>query len=341
MGQNHAAHAGSEHVSEKEETMSFHLHPAVLPVTALAIIGYFIFKPKTAKASVAEAQRNLGIGPSGPTTPLLLSSSPSPTAKSTQVLTAQRALNVLGATPALKEDGIRGPLTTQALKDFQKKMNLAQTGEVDAATSTMLQVAVTQVFMFDSGGAPGSAEAAEAANVAQVATSGFWSDFASALGLSSDTMSIKDVQHSLNALGATPHLTEDGIKGPVTMQAIKDFQMHQGLTQDGVVGPETASALRYLVAAVNPDLQKYVDISSPKTQYELGFQGAVAGDYRDAMMLYGPEVEAWAEGNPYEGVNYDNYAASGYYSQAAYPYPAQSQVAGYGYPVAGYTSQTW
>ncbi|MHB2027569.1 MAG: peptidoglycan-binding domain-containing protein [Acidimicrobiales bacterium] len=58
-------------------------------------------------------------------------------------------------------------------------------------------------------------------------------------------ISALEIQRDLNFLGATPALAEDGIVGPETSQAIKDFQTLNGLIPDGVVGPETAYAIRF------------------------------------------------------------------------------------------------
>jgi peptidoglycan hydrolase-like protein with peptidoglycan-binding domain len=54
---------------------------------------------------------------------------------------------------------------------------------------------------------------------------------------------VSSVQTRLNALGADPPLTVDGISGPKTDAAIRAFQQSRGLTVDGVVGPLTLAAL--------------------------------------------------------------------------------------------------
>lgn len=51
------------------------------------------------------------------------------------------------------------------------------------------------------------------------------------------------IQARLNALGANPQLTVDGISGPNTIAAIKAFQSSHDITPDGVVGPITLTAL--------------------------------------------------------------------------------------------------
>ena len=61
--------------------------------------------------------------------------------------------------------------------------------------------------------------------------------------------SVSDVQGKLNALGASPQLTVDGKMGPMTLQAIKDFQNAHGLTADGIPGPQTLGAMGFVGAS--------------------------------------------------------------------------------------------
>ncbi|MDC0832475.1 peptidoglycan-binding protein [Geitlerinema sp. CS-897] len=52
------------------------------------------------------------------------------------------------------------------------------------------------------------------------------------------------IQDRLKALGYFPHgVNSTGYYGPITIQAVKDFQYDYGLAVDGVVGPNTDSAL--------------------------------------------------------------------------------------------------
>ncbi|MDG2025577.1 MAG: peptidoglycan-binding protein [Acidimicrobiales bacterium] len=56
---------------------------------------------------------------------------------------------------------------------------------------------------------------------------------------------VTDLQHQLGSLGFDAGWL-DGIFGPDTERALRDFQHNQGLTADGVVGRETVAALQRL-----------------------------------------------------------------------------------------------
>ena len=60
--------------------------------------------------------------------------------------------------------------------------------------------------------------------------------------------SIRDVQQSLNFLGASPPLLVDGRMGQKTIAAIKVFQITHGLLADGVAGPKALTAMTLAVA---------------------------------------------------------------------------------------------
>lgn len=60
------------------------------------------------------------------------------------------------------------------------------------------------------------------------------------------------LQNSLNKLGADPQLETDGIAGPATRNAVRAFQLAQGLATDGIAGPLTIAALEKALAAGKP-----------------------------------------------------------------------------------------
>ena len=55
-------------------------------------------------------------------------------------------------------------------------------------------------------------------------------------------ISVTEVQKLLNSVGYK--LVIDGIEGPKTLAAIKDFQKKNGLAVDGIVGPKTLAILK-------------------------------------------------------------------------------------------------
>jgi peptidoglycan hydrolase-like protein with peptidoglycan-binding domain len=135
----------------------------------------------------------------------------------------QSALNALGFGP-LKVDGIPGPLTTNAIQKFQTAHGLSADGIIGDQTKKDLAAALAQL----AGISPAIGQMPEV----QGAQAG-----------SSNINTCKDVQHALNMLGASPALQEDGKCGPLSVAAIKAFQVTHGLTADGVAGPKTKMAL--------------------------------------------------------------------------------------------------
>ncbi|MDW3220310.1 MAG: peptidoglycan-binding protein [Acidimicrobiales bacterium] len=63
---------------------------------------------------------------------------------------------------------------------------------------------------------------------------------------------VTDLQHRLGSLGFDAGWL-DGIFGPDTERAVRDFQHNQGLTGDGVVGRETVAALQRLAGRTAGD----------------------------------------------------------------------------------------
>lgn len=54
---------------------------------------------------------------------------------------------------------------------------------------------------------------------------------------------VKAVQRALNANGAKPRLSVDGVFGPATDDGLRDFQGKHGLLVDGIVGSKTRAKL--------------------------------------------------------------------------------------------------
>jgi murein DD-endopeptidase MepM/ murein hydrolase activator NlpD len=107
-------------------------------------------------------------------------------------------------------DGIFGPVTADAVLQFQRDQGLAVDGLVGSQTrdaAVGLVAGVTDV-----------------------------------LGLGSRGPEVREAQQLLAALGFNPG-PSDGVFGPRTLDAVLDFQRSLGLQVDGLVGPQTRSRL--------------------------------------------------------------------------------------------------
>lgn len=60
------------------------------------------------------------------------------------------------------------------------------------------------------------------------------------------------LQESLNKLGANPQLETDGVVGPATRNAVRAFQLAQGLVVDGIAGPATIGAIEAALSNGKP-----------------------------------------------------------------------------------------
>lgn len=150
----------------------------------------------------------------------------------------QHALNTLGyCNPPLVEDGKLGPLTMGCIKAFQSKNNLVVDGNAGPATKAALSASLTAI----TGSASGIGAALQ--NTPPQSTV----NTAAAIN-----MTTKEIQHTLNLLGASPPLNEDGKLGPKSVAAIKSFQTAHGLTSDGIAGPKTKTALYMATTQAQP-----------------------------------------------------------------------------------------
>ena len=117
-------------------------------------------------------------------------------------------------------DGIFGEGTEKVVKQFQKDHFLDQTGAVDTLVKGAMQEQLVIQQQPD--------QTASTASYLQKGNAG---------------PVVKDLQLALNAAGAIPQVTADGVFGDKTVLALKNFQQHKGLTADGVAGPKTFAAL--------------------------------------------------------------------------------------------------
>jgi peptidoglycan hydrolase-like protein with peptidoglycan-binding domain len=212
--------------------------PAPAPVAVSTNSGTVFAPPNTVQVT-----------PSGDVTqpaPIVVTPAGSSSIAVGNTLDVQRALNTLGYTPKLVEDGQLGPKTTTNIKAFQSKSHLTVDGVAGPATKTALSAALA---LLAGGSSLAGLTAQFSAPQTGVATSPTGAPIDTTIALKWGT---KDVQHALNALGASPKLVEDGATGPKTVAAIKSFQTANGLTPDGVAGPKTKTALYVALYQLHP-----------------------------------------------------------------------------------------
>jgi peptidoglycan hydrolase-like protein with peptidoglycan-binding domain len=130
----------------------------------------------------------------------------------------QEALIAAGVSVRGGADGVFGPATQAALKQYQQAKGISQSGVVDAATANALA---------SSGG-----------GTTAPTTSALVGLKAGALG-----NTVKQLQQAIIAAGVKVRGGADGIFGPATAAALKEFQTSQGLPATGTVDQATASAL--------------------------------------------------------------------------------------------------
>ncbi|TVR27798.1 MAG: hypothetical protein EA389_01980 [Ilumatobacter sp.] len=142
------------------------------------------------------------------------------------VATVQQALLDAGLRFAGGADGIFGMATSNALRQFQHSKGLPVTGEIDAATAAAL-------------GAPTAIAAASPAS------SGASGATRSLAGLAAGTVgnNVRALQQALLAAGISFPGGDDGIFGPATANAVKEFQASRDLPVSGRVDQQTADAL--------------------------------------------------------------------------------------------------
>lgn len=141
----------------------------------------------------------------------------SPYMRGEDVMAVQAALNRKGFSPG-QIDGIYGPLTTSAVREFQTSAALPVTGNVDAATYSALGIICPSIPV------PGQCR------ILELTTPYMRGD------------DVKSVQTALHYQGFDPGII-DSIYGPKTEAAVIKFQTARGLTPDGIVGPLTYNAL--------------------------------------------------------------------------------------------------
>ncbi|MDD2628385.1 MAG: peptidoglycan-binding protein, partial [Clostridia bacterium] len=121
-------------------------------------------------------------------------------------------------------DGVLGPITENAIKEFQQSNRLLPDGIVGVETSNQLDKSFYAI------------ERTSNWNKVIIKTGSKGSD-------------VELLQHLLKALHFFPGKI-DSIFGPLTENAVKDFQSANGLSVDGTVGPATWGKMQKII---NPD----------------------------------------------------------------------------------------
>jgi|GEM_PF-6907746 peptidoglycan hydrolase-like protein with peptidoglycan-binding domain len=169
--------------------------------------------------------------------------------------------------------GYFGDRTEAAVREFQEASGLVVDGIVGDQTRTALQSRSGQVGISspENSGFEGFG-------------SGFESEFGSgfesnleAHPVAIETSEVREIQTRLQNLGYNPGPI-DGVLGPQTEAAIRDFQAARGLIVDGIVGPQTQSALEQSVTQSQglsfetlPKMEDVVfsDLSDLGAEYEI------------------------------------------------------------------------
>jgi len=180
---------------------------------------------------VSEGQR-IGIGENPPTSTIREGS------RGPDVIQLQFILNFLSQfyndIPPVIQDGVFGRGTRDSVIAFQRKFGLTQDGIVGPATWKLLYQVYRNTENDIGPVLPPQPPVTPPTVPVFPGT---------ALRVGSRGENVRLIQEYLNRISSRypsiPRLTEDGIFGPVTERAVREFQRLFGLTQDGIVGPIT------------------------------------------------------------------------------------------------------
>jgi peptidoglycan hydrolase-like protein with peptidoglycan-binding domain len=163
-----------------------------------------------------------------------------PAATLDQVKVIQQALfdlNFLGDKP----DGDIGPMTREAIRAFQRSANLSETGEPTKEVFAALQEAIARRSVQKPG--PGQSTSAATIDPGKHETAPAAPASADAAWPATTAEQIIAIQRLLRALNFTRE-EPDGLPGPLTSAAIREYQASVGLAQTGEPSKELFESLK-------------------------------------------------------------------------------------------------
>lgn len=136
-------------------------------------------------------------------------------------------------------DGVFGPETEKSVKSFQKTFNLTQDGIVGKATWYKVKEIYNGVKQLGEL----TSEGVALEDITPPYLTG-------SISLGDHGVEVQTIQYYISVIGyfndAVPVLQLDGLFGPATQNAVRQFQQQYGLPVDGIVGPATWSRLQQI-----------------------------------------------------------------------------------------------
>lgn len=146
------------------------------------------------------------------------------------------------AVARIASDGVYGPNTAAATRDFQRYNKISVDGVVGPQTRTTIGVELN-------GSAAGSGSAGSGSSGSGTASAGLSSKV---LRTGDQGARVTAWQERLDLFRqrvrkpTRPAIAKDGLYGPVTAAATRDLQQYAGISVDGVFGPNTKAAYERL-----------------------------------------------------------------------------------------------
>ena len=185
------------------------------------------------------------------------------------VRAVQQALVNQGIAVAGGVDGVFGSATVSALKQFQTRNGLNATGVVDAATALALGLTTSPLLGLTQG-AQGEA--------------------------------VRQLQQRLIDIGIPVNGGADGVFGPGTTAAVKEFQGRQGYSKTGVVNAATVVALGAATTAATPAAPAPAPATTPATNpssmsgLKMGARGDAVKQLQQQLIAAGFPMVGGADG---------------------------------------------